>query len=269
MRTELIDFLTAYLMGWKTVRDCAEWLAGIDWDDSTLGPQITDVAGRMELLVTEVLEGLRPEAEFWQEAAKFVESETNSLYIQPLSTAPFEARCGYVNRAYLSRSTSQRYYLDCLLDDIALRVRAGMAGMQPVERVALALSKSWHLAVMLIRALEPEHVLLVMSADARELYSKCRGRFPESLRGRIEPMSWDRRDFASLARDMSSWLGRTEHSARAMVEITGGTTAMSACLLLAAQSAGAHVAYLEHEWNGRPLVGTETVCVIDTGALME
>lgn len=80
MRRELIDLSTAYLMGWKTLRDCAEWLAGIDWNDLNLEPETLDVVGSMELLATEVMEGLRPEAEFWQEAANFVERETNSIY---------------------------------------------------------------------------------------------------------------------------------------------------------------------------------------------
>lgn len=83
MRTELINLLTAYLMGWKSIRDCAEWLAGIDWDNSNLDSATVDLIGNIELLVTEVLEGMRPEAEFWQEAAKIVANETNSWYNQP------------------------------------------------------------------------------------------------------------------------------------------------------------------------------------------
>jgi len=82
MRTELVDLSTAYLMGWKTIYDCAEWLVGIDWDDPGLDPETLNLAGRLELLATEVLEGLRPEAEFWQEAAEFVSRETDSLYSQ-------------------------------------------------------------------------------------------------------------------------------------------------------------------------------------------
>jgi len=77
IRKELIDLSTAYLMGWKTLRDCAEWLAGIDWNDVGLKPETLDVVGRMELLATEVME-------FWQEAAKFVERETNSLYTRQI-----------------------------------------------------------------------------------------------------------------------------------------------------------------------------------------
>lgn len=84
MRNELTDILKAYLSGWKTVRDIAEWLSGIEWD-STVDSEIQQFVGCVELLTTEVLEGLRPEAEFWQEAAKLVEEESGLLYIQPVS----------------------------------------------------------------------------------------------------------------------------------------------------------------------------------------
>ncbi len=80
MRTELLDLSTAYLLGWKTIYDCAEWLAGIDWDDPGLDPKSLKSAGLLELLATEVAEGLRPEADFRQEAANFVARETSSLY---------------------------------------------------------------------------------------------------------------------------------------------------------------------------------------------
>lgn len=82
MRTELVDISTAYLIGWKTIRDCAEWLASIDWDDPAVDPESLNMAGRLELLATEVFEGLRPEADFRQEAVEFVARETNSIYSQ-------------------------------------------------------------------------------------------------------------------------------------------------------------------------------------------
>ena len=84
MNTEFADVLTAYLMGWKSIRDCAEWISGIDWDDPSIDAKTRDPIARMELLSTEVMEGLRPEAEFWKEAAEFVARETGSLYSQPV-----------------------------------------------------------------------------------------------------------------------------------------------------------------------------------------
>lgn len=81
MRAELVDLLAAYLSGWKTLRDCAEWLAGINWDDPKFDPRDRNLAGRLELLVTEVAEGLRPVADFDEEAATIVARNTTSLFV--------------------------------------------------------------------------------------------------------------------------------------------------------------------------------------------
>lgn len=80
MRTELRNLLSSYLLGWKTIRDCSEWLAGLDFADPQLDQETRDLAGRLELIATEIAEGLRPEEEFWQEAAAFVAKETGFVY---------------------------------------------------------------------------------------------------------------------------------------------------------------------------------------------
>ena len=83
MISELLDLTKAYLTGWKTIRDLAEWLSGINWDDPDLDPDSISWVGRLELLATEVLEGLRAEADFWKEASDFVAGRTNFLFIKP------------------------------------------------------------------------------------------------------------------------------------------------------------------------------------------
>jgi len=80
MNSELLDLSKAYLMGWRTIRDIDEWLAGIDWENPDLDPESLELAGRLELLATEVLEGLRPENDFWQEASKIIERQGDTLY---------------------------------------------------------------------------------------------------------------------------------------------------------------------------------------------
>lgn len=84
IRKELTDILTAYLIGWKNIRDCAEWLSSIDWNGN-VDLESQDLLGRMELLTTEVIEGLRPEADFWTEVAEFVARESDLLFNQPTS----------------------------------------------------------------------------------------------------------------------------------------------------------------------------------------
>ena len=79
MRKELADLLSAYLFGWKSLADCAEWLASLDWDDPEFDQDNHDLAGRLELLTTEVAEGLRPEQEFWEEADLLMDEAMEEL----------------------------------------------------------------------------------------------------------------------------------------------------------------------------------------------
>lgn len=83
MKRELVDLLKAYLMGWKTVFDCAKWLAGVDWSDPDQDADTMNEIGLMELLATEVLEGLRPETDFRQEAVALVQRESKVIYVLP------------------------------------------------------------------------------------------------------------------------------------------------------------------------------------------
>lgn len=77
---ELVQLLTTYLMGTRSLPDCAEWLAGIDWDDPDLTEEEQNSLGEFELLITEITEGLRQEAELWQAAATVVAAYTGNVY---------------------------------------------------------------------------------------------------------------------------------------------------------------------------------------------
>ena len=80
MRTQLIELLTAYLSGWKSLSDCVEWLASLSWDDPDIDRQFRTLAGQLELLATEVVEGLRPETEFIDKVSDLVFEQTKNLY---------------------------------------------------------------------------------------------------------------------------------------------------------------------------------------------
>ncbi len=54
-------------MGQKNVADFSQWLSSINWDEGQLDDDTQGLLGPLELLATEVLEGLRPEAEFSQQ----------------------------------------------------------------------------------------------------------------------------------------------------------------------------------------------------------
>ena len=84
MRSELINLLTAYLAGWKTALDCAEWLAGVAWEDLSDDSESKATFGELELLVTEVAEGLLEEAAFSEAASDIVARTTGSRYLRPV-----------------------------------------------------------------------------------------------------------------------------------------------------------------------------------------
>jgi hypothetical protein len=126
MRRELTDMLTSYLMGWKNIRDCAEWLAGVDWDGD-LDRKTRQLLGSIELLTTEVLEGLRPEVEFWRKAAEFVGSESGLSYGQPLSMLELT----------IADSTNDR---SSLTEDITVEVRSAVEGSQSLNISPLPVS---------------------------------------------------------------------------------------------------------------------------------
>ena len=99
IRNELIDLSTAYLMGWKTITECAEWLASVDWNDTVLDQATRQVVGRLELFTTEVLEGVRPETDFSRAASEFVARETDFVYNQQEPIATYK-------ESYASTSTT-------------------------------------------------------------------------------------------------------------------------------------------------------------------
>ena len=84
MLKELSDILISYLMGWKSIGDCVEWVSSIDWN-TKMDSSTQEALGRIELLATEVLEGLRPEEDFWRAASELVTSQSNALFGQPMS----------------------------------------------------------------------------------------------------------------------------------------------------------------------------------------
>ena len=60
---EIVALLQAYLEPSGGLDRCAEWCAGVDWSDSELTVEEKETVGTLELLITEVAEGLREEEE--------------------------------------------------------------------------------------------------------------------------------------------------------------------------------------------------------------
>ena len=77
--TELTNILDRYLKSAADLREIAEWLAGVDWDDPKMTEDEQEAFGLIELLVTEVAEGMRDEADLRTEAERFVVDKTSPV----------------------------------------------------------------------------------------------------------------------------------------------------------------------------------------------
>lgn len=75
MRVELVNILSKYLTGKKSLCDVSEWFSCIDWNNIDIDSPISSLIGKFQLLVTEVSEGMRSESELWIEALSFVSNE--------------------------------------------------------------------------------------------------------------------------------------------------------------------------------------------------
>lgn len=72
---ELNQLLQDYLNSDQDLGQCAEWLAGIDWDDPALTYGEKETLGLLELLAVEVSESIRPEQDFRDAVAEVLTRE--------------------------------------------------------------------------------------------------------------------------------------------------------------------------------------------------
>ena len=77
---EVVQVLQAYLTRSLSFGECRDWLASVDWDDPALTKDDRESLGELELLLTEIGEGLRGEAEFWEAAARIVAANLAIVY---------------------------------------------------------------------------------------------------------------------------------------------------------------------------------------------
>ena len=74
---ELIRLLQDYLTSSTSLAECAEWLAGVDWNDPELTEYEREAFG---LFVTEISEGLREENDLREEAARFIADQSSLVF---------------------------------------------------------------------------------------------------------------------------------------------------------------------------------------------
>ena len=71
--SEIVALLNAYLQSVTDIEDCAEWCAGFDWNDTGSTVELKETVGILELLVTDIANGLRDEEELRAWAVEFLD----------------------------------------------------------------------------------------------------------------------------------------------------------------------------------------------------
>jgi len=96
-----------YLDGGKTISDLSAWLASVNWDEGNLDTQTQEILGTLELLITEVKEGLRPESELRDKIITITEPTITVITVNTSTyNSPF-----WGNETILQPSMSKYSYL--------------------------------------------------------------------------------------------------------------------------------------------------------------
>lgn len=70
LENNLSNLLSSYLLGQKSLLECAEWFSTIDWGSIDVESELARKLGKLQVICTEVSEGLRQEAEFLKVASE-------------------------------------------------------------------------------------------------------------------------------------------------------------------------------------------------------
>ena len=79
---DFLDLIAKYVSGEQPSSVIEEWLAGVDWDDTSLNEDDKEIFGLFELLTTEVSEGIREEQELTSEATRLLTKQGRIVFLR-------------------------------------------------------------------------------------------------------------------------------------------------------------------------------------------
>lgn len=172
----------------------------------------------------------------------------------------------YINRPYYWRSPYRTdYYLEQLLEPLADSFRDDLPDDFACERLVLTLGFHYELPVMLLHAYRPSAVTIVYSEDSLD---RCFDELTDIVEdvGAIDPeietllMDGERGD--EVVGSLIEWLRDAPEDER-VVDVTPGTSRMSAISTLVAEYAPADLFYVEHDYQDGPTFNTEVPKLLD------
>jgi hypothetical protein len=210
---------------------------------------------------------IRPYPALENRWAKALEDHLRALDIPPSRELyELDERLAYANRRYVRASpkTRREYHLTHLCQDLAVRLRQNISHGR-VTRLVTALSFSYELATMVIRALAPERVRLVVSPETEKLIEKVHAAVDPAVDpARVETVNLEAGKEENVMDSCCKWLSEEGRVEARAVDITAGTKLTTAALIEAANRTGARVYYLSHEVEeGTPTFGTEKIRYVE------
>ncbi len=170
-------------------------------------------------------------------------------------TEHLDRRIAFFNRDRRPWKVHLDYYIDHLAKDIAVGLREDVSADPPVARLALAVGLRADLATLLIETLRPREALLLVTKDSHKYVERIK---EATGRADLPVVLFDMQHYDAVVCELRDWLSAARSSGTDAVDITGGTGAMTACLLAAAWQTGSRVLYLTHNWEqGRNQAGEE------------
>ena len=76
---DVIQQLQAYLLRSLSFDECRDWLASVDWNDPELTKEDWEILGELQLVLTEIGEGMREEPEFRETASRVVAERADTI----------------------------------------------------------------------------------------------------------------------------------------------------------------------------------------------
>lgn len=88
LEQNLSNLLSSYLLRQKSLLECVEWFSTIDWGSVDVTSKVARRIGKLQVISTEVSEGIRLESEFEQEVSKEVKKISRASFVMYWNPRP-------------------------------------------------------------------------------------------------------------------------------------------------------------------------------------
>lgn len=200
----------------------------------------------------------------------------SEMAVPPNKDEDLKKRIKYANSPHMltMEKERKRYYLDCLVDDIAEKVRrnylkkfASKARKQKYQEpiggnLVIFVSLNYELSILILKILMPDRALLVFSDES----SKHKNQIIEFFKNADVILSFlqlKKEKEREILKNIYKWLQKEGKTSQCFVDITSGKKTVSVMFALVGQKLGANLIYLNHKFKERsPVFGDEELILL-------